>query len=91
MDLKPYGNSMAGFEVGLPLPSPPPLLFLNQTEAVGTGKSIFEPPPHLLYLKIEILGVLSPVFNWYPDTDEMKGKGTALPRSEIINSKKYLD
>ena len=80
---------MADFEVGLSPPQPP--LFLDQTEAVETGKSIFGPPPHLLYLKIEILGVLSPVFDWYPDTDEKKGKGTALPSSEIINSKKYLD
>ena len=77
--------------MGLPLPPPPPLLFLDQTEAVGTGKSIFEPPPHLLYLKIEILGVLSPVFDCYPDTDKKEGKGTVLPNSGIISSKKYLD
>ena len=72
-------------------PPPHPPLFLDQTEAVGTWKSIFEPPPHLLYLKIEILGVLSPVFDWYPDTHKKEGKGTALPHSGIINSKKYLD
>ena len=42
-------------------------------------------------LKIEILGVLRPVFDWYPDTDKKKGQATALPSSEIINSKKYLD
>ena len=45
LDLKPYGNSMADFEVGLPPPLPHPPLFLDQTEAVRTGKSIFEPPP----------------------------------------------
>ena len=53
---------MADFEVGLP----PPPLFLDQTEAVRTGKSIFEP----------VLRVLRPVFDWYPDRDKMKGQGT---------------
>ena len=55
---------MAVFEVGLPPPPPP--LFLDQTEAVRTGKSIFEP----------VLRVLRPVFDWYPDRDKMKGQGT---------------
>ena len=79
-------------EVGLGA-SPPPTLVLRPKLGRRGKKKHFRGRPPPSYLKIKGSAQVFIRIVRYPDTDQIKGKGTALrmPSSEIINLRKYLD
>ena len=71
----------------------PPTLVLRPKLGRRGKKKHFRGRPPASYLKIKGSAQIFIRIVRYPDTDQIKGKGTALrmPSSEIINLRKYLD